>query len=188
MHDFLLRDMKRRWDTGNVLLGMAAIVDPRHKNLEWLKPDQQHLIQQQLLDEMFAVAEIPIDIIPENDENNEDDAAVPPKLKHPRFEDCDFLDADEEESAKLDRNSDAPAHGLRREVKDEFDAWLFIPEVRQVNATATSPIDPLAWWKLHDSRFPRVSKLARKYLAIPASSAPSERVFSRAKLIQQRQR
>ena len=40
------------------------------------------------------MAEIPI---PENDENNEDDAAVPPKLKHRRFEDCDFLDADEEE-------------------------------------------------------------------------------------------
>ena len=40
---------------------------------------------------MFAVAEIPIDIIPENDENNEDDAAVPPQSKHRRFEDCDFL-------------------------------------------------------------------------------------------------
>ena len=183
MHNFLLRDMKRHWHTGNVLLGMAAIVDPRHKSLEWLKPHQQHLIQQQLLDEMFAVAEIPI---PDNDENNEDDAAVPPKLKHRRFEDCDFLDADEEESEKLDHNSDAPAHGLRREVKDEFDAWLLIPEVRQVNAT--SPIDPLACWKLHDSWFPRASKLARKYLAIPASSAPSELVFSRAKLIQQRQR
>ena len=41
------------------------------------------------------------------------------------------------------------------------------------SVNATSPIDPLAWWKLHDSRFPRISKLARKYLAIPASSAPS---------------
>ena len=157
MHGFLLRDMKRRWETGNVLLGMAAIVDPRHKSLEWLKPHQQHLIQQQLLDEMFAVAEIPqsIDIIPENDENNEDDAAVPPQSKHRRFEDCDFLDADEEESDILDSINDAPAHGLRKEVKDEFDAWLLIPEVRQVNAT--SPIDPLAWWKLHDSWFPRIS-------------------------------
>ena len=82
---------------------------------------------------------------------------------------------------------DVYSNDLRREVKDEFDAWLSVPETRQVNAT--SPIDPLAWWKLHDSRFPRISKLAIKYrLAIPASSAPSERVFSRAKLIQQRQR
>ena len=53
---------------------------------------------------------------------------------------------------------------------------------------ANSSIDPLAWWKMHDGQFPPIAKLARKYLAIPASSAPSERVFSRAKLIQQRQR
>ena len=82
---------------------------------------------------------------------------------------------------------DVYSNDLRRKVKDEFDAWFSVPETRQVNAT--SPIDPLAWWKLHGSRFPRISKLAIKYrLAIPASSAPSERVFSRAKLIQQRQR
>ena len=51
-----------------------------------------------------------------------------------------------------------------------------------------SPIDPLAWWKMHDGQFPPIAKLARKYLAIPTSSAPSERVFLQAKLIQQRQR
>ncbi|KAL5517638.1 hypothetical protein EMCRGX_G003221 [Ephydatia muelleri] len=114
-------------------------------------------------------------------------AAVLPQSKHRRFEDCDFLDADEE----LDLNSASAAQAnesndLRREVKDEFDAWLSVPETRLVNTT--SPIDPLAKWKLLDSRFPRISKLARNYFAIPASSAPSERVFSRAKLIQQRQR
>ena len=26
---------------------------------------------------------------------------------------------------------------IRREVKDEFDAWLSVPETRQVNATST---------------------------------------------------
>ena len=68
-------------------------------------------------------------------------------------------------------------------------AWLSVPETRQVNATSPIDhryyyylcIDPLAWWKLHDSRFPRISKLASKYLA---PFAPSEVVFSRAKLIQ----
>ena len=48
-----------------------------------------------------------------------------------------YLDAVEEESDILDRINDAQAHGLRKEVKDEFDAWFLIPEVRQVKA-----IDP----------------------------------------------
>ena len=60
------------------------------------------------------------------------------------------------------------------------------PEARVIDAN--SPIDPLEWWKMYDGQFPPIAKLARTYLAIPASSAPSERVFSRAKLIQQRQR
>lgn len=43
---------------------------------------------------------------------------------------------------------------------------------------ADSETDPLAWWKVHEANFPRVSQLARKYLCIPATSAPSERAFS----------
>jgi hypothetical protein len=39
---------------------------------------------------------------------------------------------------------------------------------------------PLEWWKLHHAQFPNVWKLAQRILAIPATSAPSERVFSAA--------
>ncbi|CAM4533447.1 unnamed protein product [Leuciscus chuanchicus] len=40
------------------------------------------------------------------------------------------------------------------------------------------PDKTLEWWKLHQPNFPRLSLLAKKYLSIPATSAPSERVFS----------
>lgn len=40
--------------------------------------------------------------------------------------------------------------------------------------------DPLAWWKVHKINFPRLSKIARKYLCGAATSAPSERLFSTA--------
>ena len=178
MRDFLLNDLAKRWDTGNVLLGMAAFVDPRHKSLEWLKRHQQHTIQKQLLEEMFAVSGLQMtEIAP----GNEDDAQI---VKWRRFDDCDFLDEDEPDEQDT---SEAAAGALQRAaVQEEYDAWLLVPEARVIDAN--SSIDPLAWWKMHDGQFPTIAKLARKYLAIPASSAPSERVFSQAKLIQQRQR
>ena len=39
-------------------------------------------------------------------------------------------------------------------------------------------VDLLQWWKTNETRFKSASRAARKYLAIPATSAPSERVFS----------
>lgn len=38
--------------------------------------------------------------------------------------------------------------------------------------------DPLAWWKAHVGDQPNLSTVARKYLCIPATTAPLERVFS----------
>ena len=40
--------------------------------------------------------------------------------------------------------------------------------------------DPLLWWRKNESRFPHIARLARLFLAVPATSTPSERVFSAA--------
>ncbi len=38
--------------------------------------------------------------------------------------------------------------------------------------------DPLKWWKENCAKYPYVANIDRKYLAIPATSAPSEQVWS----------
>ena len=39
--------------------------------------------------------------------------------------------------------------------------------------------NPYQWWAANHTRFPNVADVARQYLAIPATSVDSERVFSR---------
>jgi hypothetical protein len=43
--------------------------------------------------------------------------------------------------------------------------------------------DPLIWWRQKQSLFPILSCLAQKYLCIPATEAPSERIFSTSSLL-----
>ncbi|XP_063216906.1 zinc finger BED domain-containing protein 4-like [Bacillus rossius redtenbacheri] len=40
--------------------------------------------------------------------------------------------------------------------------------------------DPLMWWQQNQSRFPALARVARKYLAIPATQVESERLFRSA--------
>ena len=38
--------------------------------------------------------------------------------------------------------------------------------------------DPLQWWKCNENVYPHLSKLAKKYLCVTATSCSSERLFS----------
>ena len=105
-------------------------------------------------------------------------------------DDLRTVDDYDDESTKAARQANSDEQGacrsLRDAVKEEYDVWLRLHEISTVDST--THLDPMERWKMHNSQFPTIAILARKYLAIPASSAPSERVFSRAKLIQERQR
>ena len=83
-------------------------------------------------------------------------------------------------------------------VDDDEDDWFFGSEVfatDTVSATQTetgkyladekiSPkADPLIYWKNRSITSPNLAEMAKIYLAIPATSAPSERAFSQGRLI-----
>jgi len=58
----------------------------------------------------------------------------------------------------------------------ELNAYMRVQQV-------ANDTDPLMWWKQHQEEFPRLARMARQYLAVPASSASPERLFSSVGLV-----
>ncbi|CAJ0635331.1 7555_t:CDS:2 [Entrophospora sp. SA101] len=54
-----------------------------------------------------------------------------------------------------------------------------IEEFLTINVEPTN-INPCEWWKHHRLQYPILSKVARDYLCMPATSVPSEQAFSKS--------
>ena len=87
-----------------------------------------------------------------------------------------FLEFDDEEE---DTESDVSIE--EKKAEKELTEYLAMPKI-DCNAC------PLLWWKAHRASFPLLETIARKYLAIPGTSVPSERVFSSGGCIITKQR
>jgi hypothetical protein len=60
----------------------------------------------------------------------------------------------------------------------ELNAYMRVQQV-------SNDTDPLRvkWWKQHQQEFPRLDRMVRQYLAVPASSASPERLFNSVGLV-----
>ena len=69
-------------------------------------------------------------------------------------------------------------------VNTEIVRYQFEPKLEYVTGKDSQGKDvlgnPLEWWRNHETKFSTLAALVRKLLCIPATSAPSERIFSHA--------
>ena len=96
-----------------------------------------------------------------------------------------FTHQEEEFDILFEHKDECPGEVIRSthdHIEDEFQRYL---KEAEINFRIDDLMD---WWRKHESYFPQVAKLARKHLAIPTSTAPSERVFSTAKNIYQKKK
>ena len=63
-------------------------------------------------------------------------------------------------------------------LQAEVARYMSNRDVADRPSAGTPTFDVLGWWSVHDKIFPLLSKAAKKYLAIQATSCASERTFS----------
>lgn len=68
---------------------------------------------------------------------------------------------------------------IRIECQKELDLFIVAKGVPIIDEKGDY-VNPLEWWMKHEDEFPVLAYMAQAYLSIPATSAPSERIWSRA--------
>eukprot|EP00057_Strongylocentrotus_purpuratus_P035424 XP_799085.1 PREDICTED: zinc finger BED domain-containing protein 1-like [Strongylocentrotus purpuratus] len=136
---------------------MGAAVDPRYKDLAFLPQADREVVKAEVRRCLGALQQVRGDAEREKGAADDDD--------------------DDEHAAELGVNflmgAASPPAQREKSADDEYDEFLAQP-------SANVTVNPLMWWQGSDKRLPLLQQLPRKYLGIPATSVPSERVFSTA--------
>ena len=162
----MLSDLQHRY-TGDTLLLLtkAAFLDPRLKTLSFLTQGEK----EQLTTEVEAEATT----IAESMEKSSETAASLESLDEPAPKRA----KGEHKLLELIGDIVQPTEEQQRTITPFQKAKA---EVARYSGELLIQKNPLCWWKENAFRYPILSHLARKYLAIPATSVPSERAFSSA--------
>ena len=152
-------------DTVLDLLNKAAYLDPRFKSLTFLTDSKKLRVEDHI------IAEAADCCIPqmENITSSKSTFRGERKLLH-------ILEDVVQPQASSKDPSDVPDNDekARREVA------LYGTDVHNLEGDEWDNLNPLQWWTNSAMRYPRLSQLATKYLAPPATSVPSEQAFSAA--------
>ena len=158
-------------NTTEKLLDMATLLDPRFKTA-YIKEERINFMKTRAAAEMEHLVA--------GGETAEPAVSIPPPSTAPAATaDESELPAVKKAKKSLSSYFKKPAAPTgqdiskpsRASIELELNMYLQTPDL-------DAEKDPLVWWSQHEINFPLVAKLAKKYLCIPATSSPSERVFS----------
>ncbi|KAK3920431.1 E3 SUMO-protein ligase ZBED1 [Frankliniella fusca] len=135
---------------------MATVLHPRYRKLAFLSQEDRDMIFGKIREEIAAM-----------ETSSFVETVVVPRRGQ--------LDAGFEIFSCTNNGEDS-GFGPEHNERDELDQYL-----REASDTTTE--DLLEWWKTKGKAYPKLQALARRLLGIPASSASSERVFSKAGFI-----
>ena len=169
-------EMGKRWaSTAAMATSLACMLDPRTKGLNMFPPTTHDEMWELLFREAFDYhkrdeTHSPVASVAQAQTDMKDEAAL------------DLFSALQSFHVPVQvHQPDAPS--LVNDLRAEISSWKATPSAPLFSTKeARTYTDPLGIWsEYHDlKRFPLLTPLARKYLCIPATSVPSERVASAA--------
>ena len=144
---------------------IATALDPRFRQLGFLSEENKSRTKAELRRLALGVATAPRD-----GDGDEPEIAEPPAKKK----------CNESKLAKLLEDEEPDCNSTTSCLSSDIEAEVLL-------YTSSRPVplnaDPLEWWSGHYSDYPHLAVLARRFLCIPATSVPAERVFSAAGII-----
>jgi hypothetical protein len=147
----ILEDLQARWEFPQELCLKGSFLDPRFKSLDFVHYRMRDNVIKQLQKEYEILKK---DLIPDVSVRSSGDQSN--------------LTAMGSFWKKKNAKNVTP-------LTNEIQHYLNLPEL-----PALEEYDPFAWWATNKAQYPVLHKIAMKYLSIPATSVPSERLFSDA--------
>ena len=147
---------------------IASALDPRHKALKFLKSTEREEVFANVMEQASFLADLAHE--------------SPSSPKRPKLSAVvsDLLDYSESTSSDSS-GTQSPLPQLRGAVEREVHFYRSDEAIGKLD-------NPLMWWKNNEHRFCTLSKLARRYLCMQATSVPAERLFSKAGVVVCRKR
>ncbi|CAJ0927993.1 unnamed protein product [Ranitomeya imitator] len=157
----------------NQVLNLACALDPRFRGLDFLsQPDRVetlHLLKLEAssLAKITTTEQICVTPEPQN--------SRPPSKKAKQDSGIEFLLGD------LCNVRNISVSTVNQQAEQEISSF-------QTSEASSLCQDPLQWWKMHHTQYPLLARAARKLLAIPATSVPTNWLFTDAGLAVYRKR
>ncbi|GBB86714.1 hypothetical protein RclHR1_01310010 [Rhizophagus clarus] len=147
----ILEDLQSRWEFPQELCLKGSFLDPRFKSLDFVSQEMREKIINQLQTEYKVLKNDLIPSIPVRSNENQSNLTTMGSFWK-----------------KKNKRNVTP-------IKNEVQHYLNLPEL-----PALEEYDSFTWWTTNKAQYPILYKMAMKNLSIPATSVPSERLFSDA--------
>ena len=200
--DVVRGDRNRQYGLHPVI-GIGTVLDPRYKGLRSYSNDDKeniwnHLhqiaIEYSQSENVYTADDLDNDNRRRNRgrrhnrnnrmDNDDDGLALFMMEMNKNDDDVDIMAVygDEDNVGELEIDDENAHNHHYVETNDEIQLYKRMQNLPiKTNNKFNCPL--INFWKVNENKFPVLSQLARKYLIIPATSAPTERLFSTASLV-----